>query len=65
MSSHSRPIRRIARLDVKGPNLIKCAFRGFASNWRPSRICLEILRIGADELIYIDIVAVFMAGQIR
>lgn len=58
MSSHSRPIRRIARLDVKGPNLIKGVhLEGLRVIGDPQEFASRYYEQGADELIYIDIVA--------
>lgn len=51
-------IRLIARLDVKGPNLIKgIQLEGLRVMGVPNDFALDYYRQGADELIYMDIVA--------
>lgn len=52
------PIRIIPKLEVKGPNLIKgIHLEGLRVVGRPEEAALRYYRDGADELIYIDIVA--------
>ena len=57
----SGPVRRtrlIARLDIKGPNLIKgIHLEGLRVIGAPNEHALRYYREGADELIYMDIVA--------
>lgn len=51
-------IRLIARLDIKGPNLIKGVhLEGLRVIGSPSEYALRYYRQGADELIYMDCVA--------
>lgn len=51
-------IRLIARLDIKGPNLIKgVRFEGLRVMGSPAEHALRYYQQGADELIYIDSVA--------
>ena len=51
-------LRLIARLDVKGPNLIKgIHLEGLRVMGSPNEYALDYYRQGADELIYMDIVA--------
>ena len=51
-------IRLIARLDIKGPNLIKgIHLEGLRIIGSPNKYALEYYQQGADELIYMDIVA--------
>jgi cyclase len=53
-----RNIRLIARLDIKGPNLIKgIHLEGLRVIGSPNEHALCYYRQGADELIYMDIVA--------
>ena len=53
-----RQIRLIARLDVKGPNLIKGVhLEGLRVIGAPNEFARRYYEQGADELIYIDIVA--------
>ena len=53
-----RNIRLIARLDIKGPNLIKgIRFEGLRVIGSPAEHALRYYQQGADELIYIDSVA--------
>ena len=53
-----RKIRLIARLDIKGPNLIKGVhLEGLRVIGSPNEHALRYYQQGADELIYIDIVA--------
>ena len=53
-----RNIRLIARLDIKGPNLIKGVhLEGLRVVGLPNEHALRYYRQGADELIYMDIVA--------
>jgi imidazole glycerol-phosphate synthase subunit HisF len=51
-------IRLIARLDVKAPNLVKgIQFEGLRKIGDPNQFALKYYSQGADEIIYIDIVA--------
>ena len=51
-------VRLIARLDIKGPNLIKgVAFEGLRVIGDPQEHALRYYQAGADELIYVDTVA--------
>lgn len=51
-------IRLIARLDIKGPNLIKSIhFEGLRVLGDPQEFALKYYKQGADELIYMDVVA--------
>ena len=51
-------LRLIARLDVKGPNLIKgIHLEGLRVMGSPNEFALNYYRQGADELIYMDVVA--------
>ena len=53
-----RNIRLIARLDIKGPNLIKgIHLEGLRVIGAPNEYALRYYQQGADELIYMDIVA--------
>jgi cyclase len=53
-----RNIRLIARLDIKGPNLIKgIHLEGLRVIGSPNEHALRYYRQGADELIYMDVVA--------
>ncbi|MFT4802839.1 MAG: cyclase [Psychroserpens sp.] len=53
-----RNIRLIARLDIKGPNLIKgIHLEGFRVMGSPNEHALRYYQQGADELIYMDCVA--------
>src|SRR5438132_215358 len=53
-----RNIRLIARLDIKGPNLIKgIHLEGLRVIGSPNEHALRYYEQGADELIYMDIVA--------
>mgnify|MGYP001306334283 CR=1 FL=1 len=53
-----RNIRLIARLDIKGPNLIKgIHLEGLRVIGSPNEHALRYYRQGADELIYMDCVA--------
>jgi cyclase len=53
-----RPIRLIARLDIKGPNLIKGVhLEGLRVIGPPNESALRYYQQGADELIYMDCVA--------
>ena len=50
--------RVIARLDIKGPNLVKgIHLEGLRVMGDPAEHALRYYREGADELLYIDIVA--------
>ena len=54
----SLPRRVIARLDIKGPNLVKgIHLEGLRVIGDPAEHAVRYYREGADELIYIDIVA--------
>jgi cyclase len=60
LTSHSarRRVRLIARLDVKGPNLIKgIHLEGLRVIGSPNEYALRYYHQGADELIYMDTVA--------
>ncbi|MBF0215771.1 MAG: imidazole glycerol phosphate synthase subunit HisF [Candidatus Omnitrophica bacterium] len=51
-------IRIIARLDIKGPNVIKgIRFDGLRIMGRPDELAMRYYEQGADELLYIDTVA--------
>jgi cyclase len=51
-------LRIIPRLDIKGPNLIKgIQLEGLRVMGDPQRYALEYASSGADELLYVDIVA--------
>jgi len=51
-------LRIIARLDIKGPNLIKGVhLEGLRKLGDPNEYALRYYREGADELLYMDIVA--------
>jgi cyclase len=51
-------LRLIARLDIKGPNLIKgIQLEGLRVMGVPNEFALSYYRQGADELIYMDVVA--------
>ena len=51
-------LRLIARLDIKGPNLIKgIHLEGLRVIGDPQSYALKYYENGADEIIYIDIVA--------
>src|ERR1700681_2648199 len=53
-----RKIRLIARLDIKGPNLIKgIHLEGLRVIGAPNEHALRYYQQGADELIYMDCVA--------
>lgn len=53
-----RNVRLIARLDIKGPNLIKGVhLEGLRVIGSPNEHALRYYRQGADELVYIDCVA--------
>jgi len=53
-----RNIRLIARLDVKGPNVIKGVhFEGLRVMGKPMELAWKYYEEGADELLYMDIVA--------
>jgi len=58
LTSHNKSARLIARLDVKGPNLIKAVhLEGLRVVGDPATFALQYYEDGADELIYIDLVA--------
>src|SRR4051812_33123161 len=51
-------VRLIARLDIKGPNLIKGVhLEGLRVMGAPGEHALRYYQEGADELIYMDVVA--------
>lgn len=57
-SELSRSVRLIARLDVKGTNLVKpVRFEGLRSLGPPNQFARKYYDDGADELLYIDVVA--------
>lgn len=52
------PVRVIARLDIKGPNVIKGVhLEGLRVVGRPGEIARRYYHEGADEIIYMDVVA--------
>jgi imidazole glycerol-phosphate synthase subunit HisF len=56
--AHMKNVRLIARLDIKGPNLIKgIHLEGFRVMGSPNEHALRYYLQGADELIYMDCVA--------
>lgn len=58
MTANKKPIRLIARLDVKGENLIKGVhLEGLRIIGAPQEYAKKYYKQGADELIYMDIVA--------
>jgi cyclase len=58
MSSKKKSIRLIARLDIKGENLIKGVhLEGLRVIGAPEKYACDYYEQGADELIYMDIVA--------
>jgi imidazole glycerol-phosphate synthase subunit HisF len=58
MASIAGPVRIIPKLEVKGPNLIKgIHLEGLRVVGKPEEAALHYYREGADELIYMDIVA--------
>jgi cyclase len=51
-------VRVIPRLDIKGPNLVKGVhLEGLRVLGKPEKFVLKYYIEGADELIYIDVVA--------
>ncbi len=53
-----RTVRVIARLDIKGPNLVKgIRLEGLRVLGKPEEYALHYYRSGIDELIYMDVVA--------
>lgn len=53
-----RPIRIIPKLEIKGPNLVKGVhLEGLRVLGRPEDFAYQYYRDGADELVYMDIVA--------
>ncbi len=53
-----KPVRLIARLDIKGPHVVKgICFEGLRVMGKPEDLACEYYRQGADELLYIDTVA--------
>ncbi len=58
MSKHSSPLRLIARLDVKGENVIKgIHLEGLRKIGNPNALARRYYADGIDELIYMDVVA--------
>ena len=58
MSTSKLPVRIISRLDVKGPNLIKgIHLEGLRLLGDPHLYAEKYYEMGADEIIYLDIVA--------
>ena len=59
MTGYSRPpVRVIPRLDIKGPNLVKgIHLEGLRVLGRPEQFAQFYYEHGADELIYMDVVA--------
>jgi len=59
MTTFSRPtLRVIPRLDIKGPNLVKgIHLEGLRVVGKPERFARHYYEQGADELLYVDIVA--------
>ena len=58
MESSNKPLRLIARLDVKGENLIKGVhLEGLRVVGAPQEFAKKYYHQGADELLYMDIVA--------
>ncbi len=54
----SKNIRRIPRLDIKGPNLVKgIHLEGLRVLGKPEQFARYYYEMGADELIYTDVVA--------
>lgn len=54
----AQPVRLIPRLDVKGPNLVKgIHLEGLRVLGRPERFAEFYYERGADELVYMDVVA--------
>lgn len=57
-SSHSKYVRIIPRLDIKGPNLVKgIHMEGFRVLGQPQQFARHYYEAGADELLYVDAVA--------
>jgi cyclase len=57
-SENRAPIRIIPRLDIKGPNLVKGVhLEGLRVLGKPERFARYYYENGADELIYVDVVA--------
>tara|TARA_B110000438_G_scaffold296343_1_gene340892 strand:- start:204 stop:971 length:768 start_codon:yes stop_codon:yes gene_type:complete len=53
-----RPLRLVARLDIKGPNLIKGVnLEGLKIIGEPNKYALDYYNAGIDELIFMDVVA--------
>ena len=53
-----RPLRLVARLDIKGPNLIKGVnLEGLKIIGEPNKYALKYYENGIDELIFMDVVA--------
>lgn len=51
-------LRLIARLDIKGPNVVKgVCFEGLRVVGKPAELAVKYANEGADELLYIDTVA--------
>ena len=56
--NHMENIRIIPRLDIKGPNVVKGVFtEGLKVVGNPKELALRYYNEGADELLYMDIVA--------
>src|SRR3989338_4994159 len=57
-------LRVIPRLDIKGPNLVKGVhLEGLRVLGKPEDFALKYYHAGADELIYIDVVASLYGRQ--
>ena len=54
---HTKNVRLIARLDVKGPNLIKGIHLKVCASSETPEHAQRYYEQGADEIIYLDIVA--------
>lgn len=62
--TENRFVRIIPRLDIKGPNLVKCVhLEGLRVLGRPEDFSLKYCLEGADELLYIDLVASLYGRQ--
>jgi imidazole glycerol-phosphate synthase subunit HisF len=58
LNAPKHPIRLIARLDIKGENVVKgVQLEGLRVVGKPSELAHQYYQDGADELIYMDIVA--------
>jgi imidazole glycerol phosphate synthase glutamine amidotransferase subunit len=59
-----KKVRIIARLDVKGPNVIKgVSFECLRVVGKPNELAIKYCQHGADELVYIDCVASLFGRQ--